>query len=59
MNRIIDFANNELQRSFKFDVCKKITDNWNGSVVYAVAQKTAERFCIGSPIFITETNGKL
>ena len=59
MNKILDFANNELHRSFKFDGCKKLLDDWNGSVIYVVTYQEAEHICVGMSVLIRDTNGVL
>ena len=60
MDKILDFANNELHRSFKqFDGCKKLLDEWNGSVIYVVSSQEAEHICVGMPVLIRDTNGVL
>lgn len=59
MDKILDYANNELHRSFKFDGCKKLLDDWNGSVIYVVTSQEAEHICVGMPVLIRDTNGKL
>ena len=59
MDKILDFANNELHRSFKFDGCKKLLDDWNGSVIYVVISQEAEHICVGMPVLIRDTNGVL
>lgn len=59
MDKILDFANNELHRSFKFDGCKKLLDDWNGSVIYVVTSQETEHVCVGMPVLIRDTNGKL
>ena len=59
MDKILDFANNELHRSFKFDGCKKLLDDWNGSVIYVVTSQEAEHICVGMPVLIRDTNGVL
>ena len=59
MNRILDFANTELHRSFKFDGYKKLLDNWKGSTIYVVTSQEAEHSCIGMPVLIYDTKGKL
>ena len=59
MERILDFANSELHRSFKFDGCEKLLDDWNGSVIYVVTSSTSKHLCIGMPVLIRDTNGIL
>jgi len=59
MDKILDYANNELGRSFKFDGCKKLLDNWNGSVIYVVTSQETEHICVGMPVLIRDTDGKL
>ena len=59
MDKILDYANNELGRSFKFDGSKKLLDNWNGSVIYVVTSQATEHICVGMPVLIRETNGTL
>ena len=59
MERILNFANNELHRSFDFDGCEKLLDDWNGSEIYAVTSSTSKHLCIGMPVLIRDTNGIL
>ena len=59
MDKILDYANNELYRSFKFDGCKKLLDDWNGSVIYVVTSHEAEHICLGMPVLIRYTNSVL
>ena len=58
MNEILNFATS-LHHPFKYDSCKKLLDNWNGSVIYVVSSKEAEGLRLGWPTMIRETNGKL
>lgn len=59
MDKILDYANTKLGRSFKFDGCKKLLDNWNGSVIYVVTSQETEHICVGMPVLIRDTDGKL
>ena len=59
MDKILDFANNELHRSFKFDGCKKLLDDWNGSVIYVLTSQETEHIYVGMPVLIRDTNGIL
>lgn len=58
MDEILKFANS-LGHSYKFDTCKKFHPNWKGSIVYIVSSKAAKSLCLGWPVMIKETNGKL
>lgn len=58
MNEILDYANS-LGHPYKYDSCKKLTDNWNGSAIYVLISKEEEGLCLGWPTMIRETNGKL
>ena len=57
MNEILTFINSI--SCFKFDTCKKVTDDWNGSKVYLVTSKELVNMFIGFPVLIKDTNGKL
>ena len=58
MDEILRFANS-LHYSYKYDSCKKLLDNWNGSVIYIVDSKAEKGLYLGWPTMIRETNGKL
>lgn len=58
MNEILVFANS-LHHPFKYDSCKKLLDNWKGSVIYIVSSKAEKGLYLGWPTMIRETNGKL
>lgn len=56
MNEILEYANS-LGHPYKFDSCRKLLDNWNGSAIYMVNSKKTEGLCLGWPVMIRETNG--
>ncbi|MCR4954264.1 MAG: hypothetical protein K6A43_09340 [Treponema sp.] len=58
MDEVLDFANT-LKYSYKFDSCKLILENWNGSKIYLVDSNADKKLYLGWPVMIKETNGQL
>ncbi len=58
MNDVLKFANS-LNYPYKFDSCKVFLENWNGSKIYLLDSEAEKGLCLGWPVMIKETNGKL
>lgn len=57
MNRILDYVNSNFP--YKFEHCKKLLDDWNGSKMYVVNSDAERGLYLGFPIVVSDTNGKL
>ena len=58
MNEVLQFAYT-LKYPSKFDSCKMLLNNWNGSKIYLFDSEAEKNLCLGWPTMICETNGKL
>ncbi len=58
-DRILDYVNNECDFPYKFEHCKKLLDDWNGSKIYIVNSDEERGLYLGFPIVVSDTNGKL
>lgn len=57
MNRILDYVNSNFP--YKFEHCKKLLDDWNGSKMYVVNSDEERGLYLGFPTVVSDTNGKL
>ncbi|MBQ7538613.1 MAG: hypothetical protein IJJ71_12225 [Treponema sp.] len=57
MDEVLKFANT-LNYSYKFNSCKMLLSNWNGSKIYLVDSEAEKNLYLGWPTMIRETNGK-
>lgn len=56
-DRILDYVNSNFP--YKFEHCKKLLDDWNGAKMYVVNSDAERGLCLGFPIVVSDTNGKL
>nr|DAH68694.1 MAG TPA: hypothetical protein [Caudoviricetes sp.] len=56
-DRILDYVNSNFP--YKFEHCKKLLDDWNGSKMYVVNSDAERGLCLGFPTVVSDTNGKL
>ncbi|MEE0886779.1 MAG: hypothetical protein UIB61_07725 [Treponema sp.] len=56
-DRILDYVNSNFP--YKFEHCKKLLDDWNGSKMYVVNSDAERGLYLGFPIVVSDTNGKL
>lgn len=58
-DRILDYVNNECDFPYKFEHCKKLLDDWNGSKMYLAISDEERDLYLGFPTVVSDTNGKL